>query len=144
MKAEELMIGDWVNHTYRNYISGEIVSTNFRVAQIRKYTTEDASYHLYAERQNMGDVENISPIPLTPEILEKNGFKKVKNSFGGCYYSIADDYYDLTIEEYSDSNWYVEYNDTEVPLPTSRNSVCYVHELQHTLKLFGIKMDIVL
>ena len=29
MKAEELMIGDWVNLTYRDYISGEVVSKDY-------------------------------------------------------------------------------------------------------------------
>lgn len=57
------MIGDWVNTP--NGIS--------RVTYIAKYSG------IYTENTNIGEKlyspYEINPIPLTPEILEKNGFK---------------------------------------------------------------------
>lgn len=112
MKEEELMINDWV-YGYGNQpikipaipIDGHgIVKSPFYPATI----------------------EECKPIPLTDEILEKNGFKEgwtecfkgynlMKSSRG--YYSIEDH---CLIE------------------------LRYVHELQHALKLCGIEKEIVL
>lgn len=134
MKAEELMIGDWVNLTYRSYISGEVVSKDFRVGQIRKYTAEDKDYHLYAERQNMGDVENISPILLTPEILEKNGFK----ACGYEEFALDIDDFWFALQKGKDGInawWWEMYYSPIIPIN-------YVHELQHALKLCGIDKTI--
>ena len=59
MKAEELMIGDWV----RNDI-GECQ----RIVEIRESGAMLAYNDIYPYKL-------IEPIPITPEILEKNGFK---------------------------------------------------------------------
>lgn len=60
MKAEELMIGDWVLCEGKSY----------QIAEIGGMVCLDANEELFAF------FEDIEPIPLTPEILEKNGFKK--------------------------------------------------------------------
>lgn len=88
----------------------------------------------------------ITPIPLTPEILEKNGWKKevmsrgVKNSH--CVYTKPD------IEEYGYFPIYIEKGicDEFDVYPFTDNNVCqqiayikYVHELQHLL--FGLGLN---
>lgn len=88
----------------------------------------------------------IKPIPLTPEILEKNGWKEevmsrgVKNSH--CVYTKPD------IEEYGYFPIYIEkgIGDEFDVYPFTDNNICtqiayikYVHELQHLL--FGLGLN---
>lgn len=90
----------------------------------------------------------VRPIPLTPEILEKNGWKKevmsrgVKNSH--CVYTKPD------IEEYGYFPIYIEkgIGDEFDVYPFTGNNVCtqiayikYVHQLQHLLFGLGINHE---
>lgn len=90
----------------------------------------------------------IKPIPLTPEILEKNGWKKevmsrgVKNSI--IVYTKPD------IEEYGYFPIYIEkgIGDEFDVYPFTDNNVCkpiayikYVHQLQHLLFGLGINHE---
>lgn len=90
----------------------------------------------------------IKPISLTPEILEKNGWKKgvmsrgVKNSH--CVYTKPD------IEEYGYFPIYIEkgIGDEFDVYPFTGNNVCtqiayikYVHQLQHLLFGLGINHE---
>ena len=90
--------------------------------------------------------DGVSPIPLTPEILEKNGWKEevmsrgVKNSH--LVYTKPD------IEEYGYFPIYIEkgIGDEFDVYPFTDNNVCkpiayikYVHQLQHFL--FGLGLD---
>ncbi len=80
--------------------------------------------------------EYLDPIPITPEILEKNFEKKT-------YYGIFDDYYDFEIREYSDGMYIINYHSCEMALPpTQIVGICFVHELQHCLALLGIGRQI--
>jgi len=82
------------------------------------------------------DINSLTPIPLTPEILEKNGW--------GCY------------------NTYQKYSNSNVSFELRRNKdggfvievdgyeyghgaftlISYVHELQHALRLCGIEREV--
>lgn len=131
MDAKNLMLGDWVNTP--NGIS--------RVIYIAKYSG------IYTDNTNIGEKlyspYEINPIPLTPEILEKNGFAYF--SIGGAeQWLINDDYYDINVYEYSDSIWVFRYDCTEMSLPHTQVTMSYVHELQHCLKMVGIDKEIVL
>lgn len=90
----------------------------------------------------------VSPIPFTPEILQKNGWKKevmsrgVKNSH--CVYTKPD------IEEYGYFPIYIEkgIGDEFDVYPFTDNNVCtqiayikYVHQLQHLLFGLGINHE---
>lgn len=77
----------------------------------------------------------IEPIQITPEFLEKNFEKKT-------FYGIFDDYFDLTIREYSDSLYIVDYHCCEMNLPDQQVTVCFVHELQHFFRLCGVEKEI--
>ena len=94
--------------------------------------------------------DEIVGIPLTPEILEKNGFKKLDFS----HYQIND----RTLVLDADGKWegplswhwvVTEMMDTNqrgqsVVLDYYVATINYVHELQHALKLCGIEKEIVL
>ena len=77
-------------------------------------------------------VDELKPIPLTPEILEKNGFKDM-GFFGkleiGPWRLICDSGNLAVLHEGREEEY--------INIPIS-----YVHELQHALRLCGIEKEI--
>lgn len=116
MSAEELMIDYWY----------------YWEAEGKKYpmqVTKD-TFKLSDE-----DIFNFQPIPLTPEILEKNGFEGIKEgkfpSLRNCYNDII-----FQLEEIKEKgNCKILYIFKNIP-------ILYVHELQHALKLCRIYKEI--
>ena len=122
MKANKLMIGDWLKHY------------NGTPMQVTKITTE---HFACAEKRGMNCWEynnKYEPIPLTPEILEKNG---LTNDPYGCHFK-EDEYMTLEISvEEEGVYWTINYNEYSIL------KLKYVHELQHVLKLCGIDKEII-
>ena len=129
MKANELMIGDWVKFPFGNekiidlpYIPGKGICASF-VASATLFPVE---------------IEKLQPIPLTPEILEKNGWRWVERH--SKWELIVDTvhigwgFYEGYI---SASDWADE-GDVEI---TSLRCE-FVHQLQHALRLCGIEKEI--
>ncbi len=94
-------------------------------------------------------LDYLDPIPLTPEILEKNGFEKLDFS----HYHINNRALVLDADGKWDSplswHWVVTEIHTNakgqpVVLDYYVATINYVHELQHALKLAGIEKEIVL
>ena len=132
MKSEDLMLGDWVQgflpDTYSQIVG---IQNEFGVSVI----TPNKCYMELS-------VDDIQPIPLTPEILKKNGFQTSDAKDGG--FVLAEDYYDLFIYEWSDSIWVFRYECTEMDAPVEQFTLGYVHDLQHAFRLCGIEKEIVL
>ena len=131
MKANELMIGDWV-------IDGK------NIAQITSIICDGIIETTFNKSSN---IEVIEPIPLTPDILEKNGFTKSTPPPGihaRCYeLDNNKDRYNLTIADYNKYKRLLLNVDSEDS--ECFNIKCdYVHELQHALRLCGIKKEIIL
>lgn len=122
-QAKDLMLGDWI----------KIGKIPLRVIQLTHFTHKDDSVVLETGSEYL-DVE---PIPITAEILEKNGFKHRIIDCAEFYY-IAEDYYDITISEWSDNIWLVRYDCTEMNTPHEQKICGYVHQLQHFLKECGL------
>lgn len=72
----------------------------------------------------------IRPIPLTPEILEKNGWKKFKRPYSSDYCYRRKDYPTLNIR--SEKEVYFHWGDQD-------ESITTVHQLQHLL--FGLGLN---
>ena len=135
MDANELMIGDWVLSFGAPH---KIVG--IRTDSFYPYIKTDMSDTWYEE----GMKDLLEPIPLTQEILEKNGFEKVEG------YVTAEAYI-LDKGEWGEANIIIrrfDFNESFVICTpkdqTARISIGYVHELQHALRLAGIKKEIVL
>lgn len=147
MRAEELMIGDWVCLEDENlpleerYFKIEYLAISAGVSWVNQGTNAPIG---------LGDGESlipvftdeIYPIPLTLEILEKNGILYEKQSY---YYVIKDDkdlectYY---IYQTVQKDWVIGV-DTGAYECSVFARIKYVHQLQHALKLCGIDKEIV-
>ena len=64
MKENELMIGDWV------YCEGQPTPENVTIQTI----AQDGVWFMGDKFEGAASFDRIFPIPITPEILEKNGF----------------------------------------------------------------------
>lgn len=84
----------------------------------------------------------LKPIPLTPEIFEKNGWK-----WDGMYATKKHDntmYFTYYLHEGILRDFYDHKSGEQELIFRSRPGMRYVHELQHALKLCGIDKKIVL
>ena len=141
IKISELSIGDWVEIDDFNKVLIKRVSaidgTRNKIGIIKN---NRGSIYRYCE-------DEISPIPLTPEILEKNGFDapKAKVWNDSWYWSNRKDAA-LELRE-SFGVWYMEIVTKEQRSGLQSNRTLgvgfkWVHQLQHALRLAGIEKEI--
>lgn len=135
MKTEELMIGDWVLVKELDpYNLTNVISEYQHQLRLKDF----------AEMYNAGEYKKYEPIPLTKEILEKNGFTSVEDRYNHKkYFLLGKNEYNCDVYWEGLTILLVE-EDYE---PTTYAYICdaeYVHELQHVLKLCNIKKEIVL
>lgn len=159
MKANELMLGDWVRGTAtldQEWYGWQIAPGE--CIQVRSILHTGINYESNGVSPSFEDdtirFDDIEPIPLTQEILEKNGF-----SFTGSGqhemmlatpFGIAGDRYNIyvglkkkTIEAF------IAFANTESKAGWRKHNSAllevsgpYVHELQRCLKLLGIDKEI--
>lgn len=117
MKATDLMVGDFVN----------VNDLPLRVGAIRQDELGffDNDYKIYWCSDD--EFDRIDPIPLTENILVKNGWRKEPTTIDGDY-----------------ANWYGEIPicQEEDEFNYERIELTYVHQLQHLLRLCGIEKEI--
>lgn len=154
MKATELMIDDWVFYKGQPTQIRTIEIYNIDVGPLQVTIT-------YGDRicgTTVIDLSLLKPIPLTPEILEKNGFE-----FG--YTTSEEEFCSATGCDYpEEKGWCYDEGTGEIKIifPTQSDGglirlddqsfdrhleIVYVktimvHELQHALRLCGIEHDI--
>ena len=126
IKAEDLRIGDIVRYG-KNTITILAVHANGGVC----FT--DGKDQLYAE-----DVL-LEPILLTPEILEKNGWKKRTE---GWYFMMISKYMYLSVEFGYENGIRVFLKRTTDGLYVKLNVANNVHELQHILWALGLDANL--
>lgn len=141
MKATDLMIGDWVLHFGEVAQIVGIRIDNYTNSPYFKTNIHDTWYE--------SGVDGIEPIPLTPEILEKNGFSEPADAGDGtliCGMSIPP--YKLTFQSiFGLPVLTIEDVVDEDNLHTClvlKDEIYSVHELQHALKQCRIEKEIVL
>ena len=127
MKATELMINDWVYNSKHE---------KCKVYGISNIFDSNITLDNY-DRENDGCFEiefEVDPIPISKEILVKNGFEH-------------------TINELTQEQWFTLIHEgTRFTLKYARSvfqwlnplDFKYVHELQHVLRLCDIKKEIIL
>jgi hypothetical protein len=129
MKANELMVGDWVKFPIGNdkvvdlpYIEGRGICASFA-----------ASATLFPV-----EIDKIEPVSLTPEILEKNGWFYPPQSI---WMKLDSPYGELWGCEHTDGTLWL-YSSAELDKHDAFAEIRYVHELQHALRLCGIEKEI--
>ena len=138
MKADELMIGDWVN-VLDFHLDGSPYTR-----QVNGITKKHGTYYLQFGSALSVEIDRCEPILLTPEILEKNRFviKKKLAQMGNFGDSplIMWHFEDEPILRHFKHELEIHQNDTgkvHIHIPCE-----YVHQLQHALRLCGIDKTI--
>lgn len=127
MKANELMIGDCVRHKRTK----EVISI-FEIDDDRNVINNEPDG--YCSEKNI-DIDDVEPIPLTPEILEKNGFTTYFSRCGVKWLWIEKQKFELALDEENG-------NKITTALGLIDIEIKYVHQLQHALRLCGIEKTI--
>ena len=134
MDIKSIMIGDWVKlDFYETPYAGEedAVWRNGRIVGIHSGNWVDINFGDKVEHDI--DVEDIEPIPLTCDILNKN-FPDLTYGIAWCYNET----------ESTEENHLFEIRTTfdfDVEL---KMNVKYIHELQHVLTMCGIDKPVLL
>ena len=123
MDKLEYIPGDLVFHyipktTIKKYVKVYVCSTN------NALSLEDMDGKIYDY------IGLLYPIPLTPEILKKNGWKKFKRHYSSDYCYRRKGYHTLNIR--SEKEVYFHWGDHD-------KSITTVHQLQHLL--FGLGLN---
>ena len=121
MKASELMLGDWVLDTRTK-----------KTLRVNPFMAEM-------------EVPEWEPIPITKELLEKNGFVRENLITSYNHYTGIDNRVCLTNDFYSmnSRNMWTAHIDSEDYCTIAHCELTYVHELQHILRLYKIDKEIV-
>lgn len=139
MKANELMIGDWVlcvdsTHKNKTYAKIDAIEESQTCILVRK---DNCNWFL-----NIGFIE---PIPLTAEILEGNGIKLlISEPSGKRTYSCNEPPISCTF--IPDRGWYLSagpVGSTKLPF-AEISKAYYIHELQHVIRDAKVDKEIVL
>ena len=136
MKANELMAGNWVR-------SKKWAEKPFKITRINE--KEKYYYGITSDGKQVGPflIEELEPITLTTDILEKNGFEKVYDKHKLPNYRIKlNSYTDLYFTVFTGVDGY--WNPVGLGVLTGGipATVDYVHQLQHALRLCRIKKEI--
>lgn len=138
MEANEvtkLAIGDWV-------VDGNVY------AQVTSITCDGNIETTHNEHSN---IELIEPIPIIPEILEKNGFVANKHVYPYPYYDYMNE--EDILKEYVGFAFpqgnKTSYKEPWVYIDSERVFIehlpcVFVHQLQHAFRICGIEKEIIL
>ena len=118
LRSTELMIGDWVWNTH-----------NQQVEQVQ----EIGSGLVKLDHNDLYEYDEIDTIPLTPEILEANGWMYVDEDRM---------FYGKKLEGELPWITYASHGGKMVFRLRDFCHLKYVHELQHALRLCGIEKEI--
>ena len=124
MEAKDLMIGDFV-------LDGNIY------VQVTSITCDG---NIETTHNKHSYIELIEPIPLTPEILEKNGFILKEKEYEVLYGINIAPYYtraDVPFEVFCDGEPFAIWFSKPI-------NIKYVHEMQHALRFCRIEKEIIL
>ena len=144
MKASELMVGD--------YITFSDVQNDSNCPKLKVIAINEEDVYGLNDGDpvaDLYDIKELSGIPITPEILEKNGFE---NDFYEDV-SVAD-YHSIRVEGYSLRGKVDGWDDFlitscngNIDIVTDfhgvfRGELRFVHQLQHAMRLCGIEKEI--
>lgn len=127
MKIDEVMIGDWLLY------KSDSLDNAFPIQVTREMFNKELV--VWKDR--------FEPITLTPELLEKNGFKREKLIVAYNHYTGIDNRVSLNDDFYSmnSRNKWTAHIDSEDYCTIAHCELTYLHELQHLLTLCKINFE---
>ena len=134
MQVNELMVGNYVRHKKTKNIIWI-----FEIDNDRKLINNESDG--YCSERNIS-INDIEPIPLTLDVLEKLGFSSEGSTacvHAKCY-TLSTENYKLTIADYGKYKRLL-LNVDSVDAECFNIKCNYLHELQNALRLCGIKFD---
>lgn len=149
LKISDLSVGDWVNVMTEKLTSlvfcEEIEITRGYIHTQIKGIREDGyiAVETADRRYTLVDIGCIEPIPITAEILEKNGLFRHEADTDNPQRIVLSNHF-IMARTYTDINWWRVYiYDEELPSEELFNGIIYsVHQLQHALRLAGVDKEI--
>lgn len=133
--AKDLMIGDWV------MVAESVADAHFIYYPDKIESIRDGLVGLESDGLET-IIERIAPIPLTAQILEKNGFA-YKEADETCATEAFHQWHlDGSRFAIDDDSWWRSVKDGELHVKFGGFSLKYVHELQHALRLCKIDKEI--
>lgn len=118
MKAEELMLNDWV----------ECLDSTHKTKMFAQVDAIEESRNCLLVKDGWGnwflDISHLEPIPLTEEILVKNGWRKQTMPYKDEWYG------GISLFEEHGKFYYMDFK------------IEYVHQLQQLLRLAGVEKTI--
>ena len=138
IKISDLSVGDWVNVMTEKLTSlvfcEEIEITRGYIHSQIKGIREDGfiAVETSDSRYTLVDIGCIDPIPITAEILEKNGFGCVEEDADTALYGTpsCSIFHTKGISRY------------RLDAPQASVSCWYIHQLQHAIRLAGLDKEI--
>lgn len=118
--AQELRIGNWVKYDNRLF-QIESIARSFPCLNTDEFGI------------GVVDWNNINPIPLTPEILEKCGFKRHTYEMSGCKVWYLQDTSWRVAQSYRDENEYKLWHERVSPPTWNLKTLNYLNELQNLI-----------
>lgn len=135
MKPTEIQIGDLL--TFEECLNDEA----YPVIQVTGILQDSFFARIDdAKADDELDYEGVVGIPLTAEILEKNGFGYIKKDDNLTHFYLGESQYCKNMELHIGTNnkgvYWINY------LNNSIYKIYHVHQLQHALRLCGIEKEI--
>jgi len=131
LQLKDLMIGDWV----------QLNGKPMQVSRIDLYSVNAKPAFCCGSPHIWSYNNDFKPIPLTQEILEKNGWSEDYDEETGSVSHHFPEDTDFKLEIYSEGKtvlWTINCYEYEII------RFSYVHELQHALKLCKIEKTIII
>lgn len=150
MKANELAVGDWAfSPEMKQPITIKAILEHNQVIFAQRITNDISNRYL----RNCSEIE---PIPLTPEILEKNRFRIDEENKWKTRYAFVDNlektpqtvvqfsFYEDSCSAFSLFECWTKPYSCDGENSIHICDLKFVHELQHALRLCGIDKEIVI
>jgi hypothetical protein len=137
IKISDLSVGDWVMNLYANKPSRVIgLRTMFQDTYEIIAVSDDTQFMLIEDNK---ELHNFEPIPLTTDILEKNGLEYEDDGNDAVIFLCCDMFWARLCV--GDTFWQVGIH-SEDRLDAVVCNVKHTHQLQHALRLAGVEKEI--
>lgn len=129
LNISDLSIGDWVDYCGRHYKVYSIEECGFIRAKRDDYTSSHIGKN----------IDYLEPIPITAEILEKNGLEYIDDGNDAVIFLCCDMFWARLCV--GDTFWQVCIH-SEDRLDAVVCNIKHINELQHALRLAGVDKEI--